>query len=82
MNIKTGDAELDTQNPGNISDWLCDGNSVVRGALEFDLSDGSSTIRVRESKESDWHDVYRWTSQDAGSMVILSHLVSTSEFSI
>lgn len=69
VNIKTGDAELDTQNPGNISDWLCDGNSVVRGALEFDLSDGSSTIRVRESKESDWHDVYRWTSQDAGSMV-------------
>lgn len=68
VNIKTGEAALDTQNPGDVSDWLCDSNSVVRGALAFNLSDGSSTIRVRDSVDSSWHDVLHWTSQDAGSM--------------
>lgn len=77
VNIKTGEAALDTQNPGDVSDWLCDSNSVVRGALAFNLSDGSSTIRVRDSVDSSWHDVLHWTSQDAGSMVNISNSIFT-----
>lgn len=80
MNIKTGETALDTQNPGDVSDWLCDSNSEIRGALAFDLSDGSSTIRVRDSVDSSWHDVLHWTSQDAGSMVNFSFMFSYSLF--
>lgn len=68
VNIKSGEKELDTQNPGDVSDWLCDSNSVVRGALAFDMVDGSSTVRVRDSLESEWRDVLRWSSQDSGNL--------------
>lgn len=68
VNIKSGEAVLDTQNPGDVSDWVCDGNGVVRGALAFDLLDGSQTVRVRDSLESEWRDVLRWSSLDSGSL--------------
>ncbi|KAL3679046.1 hypothetical protein R1sor_022002 [Riccia sorocarpa] len=68
INIKTAEAVLDTENPGDVQDWLCDSNSHVRGALHFH-PDGSFTIRVRDSVESEWRDVLHWSSQEHGSMV-------------
>ncbi|KAG6549395.1 hypothetical protein Mapa_009114 [Marchantia paleacea] len=69
INIKTGDVVLDTQNPGDIQDWLCDSNFQIRGALQYHLSDGSATIRVRDSVDSEWRDVLHWSSQEHGSMM-------------
>jgi hypothetical protein len=70
VNIQTGEAVLDTQNPGDVSDWLCDSLFQIRGALHYDLSDGSSTIRVRDAIDAPWREVFQWSSEDQGSMVI------------
>ncbi|KAH9570506.1 hypothetical protein CY35_02G043600 [Sphagnum magellanicum] len=69
VNIRTGEAVLDTQNPGDVSDWLCDSLFQIRGALHYDLSDGSSTIRVRDAIDAPWREVCQWSSEDQGSMV-------------
>lgn len=76
MNIKTGVRAIDTENPGDVSDWLCDSSSVVRGALAFDLLDGSQTVRVRDSLESEWRDVLRWSSHDSGALVKIVLILS------
>ncbi len=70
VNIRTGEAVLDTQNPGDVSDWLCDSLFQIRGALHYDLSDGSSTICVRDAIDAPWREVCQWSSEDQGSMVI------------
>jgi dipeptidyl aminopeptidase/acylaminoacyl peptidase len=54
INLSTGAATLDTQNPGNVGGWAEDNNMVVRGALQND-ADGSTEILVRPNPATPWH---------------------------
>ncbi|CAM6095502.1 unnamed protein product [Calypogeia fissa] len=68
INIKSGETVLDTKNPGDVQEWLCDSDFHIRAALHYHLSDGSYTIRVRDTVDSKWRDVLKWSKADFGSL--------------
>ncbi len=49
----TGQATLDTQNPGDVASWVVDLDLVVRGALATTKT-GGSELRVRDGKKAPW----------------------------
>ncbi|MCC6335239.1 MAG: S9 family peptidase [Myxococcales bacterium] len=53
VNLKTGAAELDTQNPGDVVGWTVDPQFVVRGATAT-LKGGGTELRTRESAKAKW----------------------------
>jgi dipeptidyl aminopeptidase/acylaminoacyl peptidase len=53
VNFKSGAVQLDTTNPGGVSQWLADDNLVVRGAGVF-TPDGGIEILVRDSAHAKW----------------------------
>lgn len=55
VNLKTGAADIDTTNPGNVSGWDADNDLVVRVA-EINQPDGSWLYRVRENPQAPWTD--------------------------
>lgn len=59
IDLKSGKAELDTQNPGDVAGWNADNNLQVRVAQVF-LPDGSTEIRVRDDAKSPWHTFQKW----------------------
>jgi dipeptidyl aminopeptidase/acylaminoacyl peptidase len=54
VNLRTGTATLDAQNPGTVGGWAEDNNLVVRAALQDD-ADGSNEILVRANSSAPWH---------------------------
>jgi dipeptidyl aminopeptidase/acylaminoacyl peptidase len=59
IDLKTGKAELDTENPGDVVGWTADNRFVVRVA-EVYLPDGGREIRVRDDAKSPWRSFLRW----------------------
>ncbi len=53
VDLESGCAVLDTQNPGNLVRWLSDNDFVVRAAVAQN-TDGSSLILVRDDAASPW----------------------------
>src|SRR5262249_36108795 len=53
IDSRTGSAQLDEENPGDVSAWIPDQNLVVRAALAT-TPDGGSELRVRDSAGSPW----------------------------
>lgn len=53
IDLTTGGAVLDTQNPGDIGSWMVDAAFQVRGA-EASTKEGGSEIRVRDTVKSPW----------------------------
>lgn len=53
LNLKTGGAELDTENPGDVDDWQVDSNLVVRGARAT-TKEGGTELRVRDTAKAPW----------------------------
>jgi dipeptidyl aminopeptidase/acylaminoacyl peptidase len=53
INLKTGAAELDTQNPGDVQSWVVDPTFAVRGAVAV-VKGGGTEIRIRESAKAKW----------------------------
>ncbi|MGC1784389.1 MAG: S9 family peptidase [Acidobacteriaceae bacterium] len=63
IDLRSGVATLDTENPGDVSDWLADNNHVVRAALA-QSEDGAAIIRVRDDATSPWRELDRIPAQD------------------
>ncbi|MGA8098620.1 MAG: S9 family peptidase [Candidatus Cybelea sp.] len=63
VNVMTGVATLDTQNPGSVGGWAEDNNLVVRAALQNN-SDGSNEILVRPNASSPWHSLLKASADD------------------
>jgi dipeptidyl aminopeptidase/acylaminoacyl peptidase len=59
VNLKTGNVELDTQNPGDIDSFTADNALQVRAAQVI-TPDGGTLIRVREDAKSSWRDLIKW----------------------
>ena len=59
LNLKTGDLPLDTQNPGDVSDWTADNNMQVRAAAAV-LPGAVQEIRLREKPGAPWKVFQKW----------------------
>ena len=53
IDLTTGKATLDTQNPGDVAGWTADNQFHVRVA-QVTLPDGGTEIRVRDNASADW----------------------------
>lgn len=53
VSLKTGAIEPDTQNPGDVTQWITDSNMLVRAAFAS-TPEGGQEIRVRETAKLPW----------------------------
>ncbi len=53
LNFRSGELNLDTQNPGDVGIWAADAQFRVRAAQAF-LPDASNEIRVRANESAPW----------------------------
>ncbi len=63
IDLRTGAAHLDTQNPGDVAAWFADGNLAVRAA-EIITPDGGTEIRVRDDAGARWRVLARASAAD------------------
>lgn len=63
IDIRTGAAHLDTQNPGDVAAWFADDNLEVRAA-EIVTPDGGTEIRVRADSRGPWRTLMRVGASD------------------
>ncbi len=63
INLDTGAVVLDTQNPGDIHDWVADNNLQIRASQAFS-PDGGIVIRVRDTINSPWRDLIKWGPEE------------------
>ena len=71
LDLKSGKAELDTQNPGDVKIWAADNNLQVR-ALVAELADSSSEVRVRDDIKSPWRTLMKVGADDTQSLWVNS----------
>ncbi len=69
INLATGQATLDTKNPGDVLGWDVDPQFRVRVAVA-PTRDGGRQVRYREDEKSDWKPVVTWGPEDADGNVI------------
>ncbi len=53
VDLRNGAVVLDTENPGDVTDWQATDELAVRGAVAS-TADGGTQIRVREGEKSPW----------------------------
>ena len=53
LDFKTGKLDMDTENPGDVTDWSTDNAMQVRGSTSI-LADGTQEIRLRKDPKSPW----------------------------
>lgn len=63
VNLQTGVATLDTQNPGSVAGWAEDNHLVVRAALQNN-PDGSTQILVRPNASAPWQTLLKAAPED------------------
>jgi dipeptidyl aminopeptidase/acylaminoacyl peptidase len=63
INIETGDARLDTENPGDVGGWIADDEMVVRAATAISRQ-GAYEVRVRDHANAPWRTVARPGAED------------------
>ena len=66
INLKTGKAELNTENPGDVRWWLADEDFVIRAAVAIGQEDSSMTIRVRDAADKPWRILMHWPFGETG----------------
>jgi dipeptidyl aminopeptidase/acylaminoacyl peptidase len=59
VDLKTGQTEMNTQNPGDVQGWQADNAMQVRAA-QVDQPDGGTIIRVRTDVKSPWRELIKW----------------------
>jgi len=64
VDLKTGKAELDTENPGDVTSWTADNNLQVRAA-DVTTPDGGTSIRVRDTVKSPWRELIKWGADES-----------------
>ncbi|MDZ7260902.1 MAG: S9 family peptidase [candidate division KSB1 bacterium] len=63
LNLKNGALELDTENPGDVTEWTADNQLQIRVAQAF-APDGSTIIRLRDKAEDPWREFQRWSADE------------------
>jgi dipeptidyl aminopeptidase/acylaminoacyl peptidase len=65
INLKSGAAELDTENPGSVLNWVADAKFKVRAATAAS-PDGGWDLLARETTDKPWKKLRHWTSDEEG----------------
>ncbi len=65
IDLNTGRAELDTENPGDVIGWVADSDFTIRAAHAA-APDGGFILRARASVHSDWKDIVKWPAEEEG----------------
>lgn len=55
LNLKTGDCQLDTENPDHVFSWVADHNLQVRVCQSY-TKEGDTLIRVRDNAQAPWRE--------------------------
>jgi dipeptidyl aminopeptidase/acylaminoacyl peptidase len=66
INLETGKAIKDTENPGDVRWWLADHDFAVRAAVAISAEDSSTTLRVRDSDDKPWRTLIHWPFGETG----------------
>lgn len=69
VSLKTGELELDTENPGDVVGWVTDPDFKVRIA-QAPTPDGGTEIRVRDDEKAKWRRLVKWGPDDADGSVV------------
>ena len=64
LSISNGELELVAKNPGNVAQWVPDGDFRVRGAVAA-TPEGGFDLLFRETEEDDWRTLVSWEPEDA-----------------
>jgi len=65
LDLRTGKATLDTQNPGTIISWVADFDFRVRAALAINPQ-GQKMLLAREDVSKPWRTLRTWTPLESG----------------
>jgi len=71
VNLRNGAVEPDTENPGNVFDWLADAKLQVRAAVAI-RPDGGYDLTIRDTPGGPWRRLLEWGPDDSGSLVTFS----------
>ena len=71
IDVRTGAATLDTQNPGTVAGWAEDNRFVVRAALQAN-ADGSNAILMRANASAPWQTLLKAGPEDTIAPVAFS----------
>lgn len=63
LNFKTGELQLDTQNPGDVAGWTADNAMQLRAATVY-VPGGGQEIRIRETTGSRWKTFQKWGPEE------------------
>jgi len=66
LDLKSGSLEVDTENPGDVSQFYADHQLRVRAAF-VTKPDNSAEIRVRNSSEDPWRTLISWGADEMNS---------------
>ncbi|WP_462320055.1 S9 family peptidase [Halochromatium sp.] len=66
IQLDSGEVELDTENPGNVLNWLTDADFRIRGAEASDPETGDDSIRVRDAEDQPWRELLRFPFGENG----------------
>jgi len=59
IDLKTGNVEMDTENPGDVAGWQADNALEIRAA-QVQTADGGTIVRVRDTVKSPWRELIKW----------------------
>lgn len=68
IDLTNGGITLDTLNPGDVVGWFTDPKFQLRGAVASH-PDGSTSLRIRDSKDAEWKTIIKWPFGDDGGPV-------------
>lgn len=68
LDLQTGKATLDTQNPGKVISWVADFDFQIRAAMAIDAQ-GQKNLLARDSAKKPWRTLRTWTALESGGPV-------------
>jgi len=69
VDLKSGEATLDTKNPGDVLGWETDPKFRVRGAVAA-TREGGREVRVRADEKAPWKTVVKWGPEDSEGSIV------------
>ena len=69
LNLTTHSLTLDTENPGDVYQWIADTNLQVRASQSYAL-DGSIIVRIRDDSRSSWQPFLTIAADDVTAEVV------------
>ncbi len=66
IDLASGETTLETENPGDVVDWITDADFRIRAAMASDMATGDTLLRVRDTPDAAWRDLIRFPFEESG----------------